>query len=223
MWCIPPERDAEFVCAMENVLEVYKRPRDPEHPVVCMDEKPKQLVKETRSPVPCAKGRSERIDYEYERNGTANVFLFVEPLRGWRRVEATERRTRLDWARQVKRLVDADYPRAQKITLVMDNLNTHGWASLYEAFEPAEARRLAEKLEIVHTPKHGSWLNVAEVELAVLEKQSIGGRIPDRAALAARLKAWQKARNRSREKVDWQFTTADARIKLKRLYPKTQR
>jgi hypothetical protein len=151
MWCIPPERDAEFVCAMENVLEVYKRPRDPQRPVVCMDEKPKQLIKETRTPVACAKGRPERIDYEYERNGTASVFLFVDPLRGWRRVEATERRTRVDWARQVRQLVDRDYPRAQKITLVMDNLNTHGPASLYEAFEPAEARRLAEKLEIVYT------------------------------------------------------------------------
>lgn len=223
MWCIPPERNAEFVCAMENVLEVYKRPRDPERPVVCMDEKPKQLIKETRTPVPCAKGRPGRVDYEYQRNGTASVFVFVDPLRGWRRVEATERRTRLDWARQVKRLVERDYPRARKITLVMDNLNTHSPASLYEAFEPAEARRLAEKLDIVYTPKHGSWLNVAEVELAVLEKQAIGDRLPDRAALNARLKAWQKVRNRSHAKVDWQFTTADARIKLKRLYPQTQR
>lgn len=223
MWCIPPERNAEFVCAMENVLEVYKRPHDPERPVVCMDEKPKQLIKETRAPVPGAKGRPERVDYEYERNGTASVFLFVDPLRGWRRVEATQRRTRVDWAHQVRRLVDRDYPKARKITLVMDNLNTHSVASLYEAFEPAEARRLAERLEIVHTPKHGSWLNVAEVELAVLEKQAVGGRIPDRAALNARLKAWQKARNQSREKVDWRFTTADARIKLKRLYPQTQR
>lgn len=223
MWCIPPERNAEFVCAMENVLEVYKRPRDPQRPVVCMDEKPKQLIKETRTPVPCATGRPRRVDYEYERNGTASVFLFVDPLRGWRRVEATERRTRVDWARQVRQLVDRDYPQAQKITLVMDNLNTHSLASLYEAFEPTEARRLAEKLEIVNTPKHGSWLNVAEVELAVLEKQAIGGRLPDRAALVARLKAWQKGRNRSHSKVDWQFTTADARIKLKRLYPQTQR
>ena len=223
MWCIPPECNAEFVCAMENVLETYKRPREPAHPVVCMDEKPKQLVKEVRTPTPCGKGRPERIDYEYERNGTANVFLFVDPLRGWRRVEATEHRTRLDWARQVKRLVDVDYPRAEKITLVMDNLNTHGPASLYEAFKPAEARRLAERLEIVHTPKHGSWLNVAEVELAVLERQSIGGRIPDLAALSARVKAWAKGRNRSHAKVDWQFTTADARIKLKRLAPQTQR
>jgi len=222
MWCIPPERNAEFVCAMENVLEVYKRPHDPERPVVCMDEKPKQLIKETRTPVPCAKGRSARVDYEYERNGTASVFLFVDPLRGWRRVEATERRTRVDWARQVQRLVDIDYPQAQKITLVMDNLNTHSGASLYEAFEPAEARRLAEKLEIVTTPKHGSWLNVAEVELAVLEKQCVGGRIPDLATLNARLNAWQKPRNRSRAKIDWRFTTPDARIKLKRLYPVIQ-
>jgi transposase len=222
MWCIPPERNAEFVCAMENVLEVYKRPRDPRRPVVCMDEKPKQLIKETRTPVPCAKGRPARVDYEYERNGTASVFLFVDPLRGWRRVEATERRTRVDWARQVRRLVDQDYPGAQKITLVMDNLNTHSPASLYEAFEPAEARRLAEKLEIVYTPKHGSWLNVAEVELAALEKQCVGGRIPDLATLDARLKAWQKPRNRSRAGVDWQFTTADARVKLKRLYPHIQ-
>ena len=219
MWCIPPERNAEFVCAMENVLEVYKRPHDPRRPVVCMDEKPKQLTKETRTPVPGARGRPERVDYEYERNGTASVFLFIDPLRGWRRVEATRRRTRVDWARQVRRLVDHDYPRADKITLVMDNLNTHGPASLYEAFTPAEARRLAEKLEIVNTPKHGSWLNVAEVELAVLEKQCVGGRVPDLATLAARLKAWQKPRNRSNAKVDWRFTTPDARIKLKRLYP----
>jgi hypothetical protein len=223
MWCIPPDHDAEFVCGMENVLEVYKRPLDPDHPVVCMDEKPKQLVKETRAPLARSKGRPERIDYEYERNGTANVFLFVEPLRGWRRVEATERRTRRDWAHQVKRLVDVDYPSARKITLVMDNLNTHSLASLYEAFEPAEARRLADKLEIVNTPKHGSWLNIAEVELAALEKQCVGGRIPDRATLVARLKAWQESRNRSNAKVDWHFTCADARVKLKRLYPEIQR
>jgi hypothetical protein len=222
MWCIPPERNAEFVCAMENVLEVYRRPHDPARPVVCMDEKPKQLIRETRTPVPGAPGRPARVDYEYERNGTASVFLFVDPLRGWRRVEATERRTRVDWARQVKHLVDRDYPQARTITLVMDNLNTHSLASLYEAFEPAEARRLAEKLEIVTTPKHGSWLNVAEVELAALEKQCLGGRIPDRAALNARLEAWQRPRNQSHAKVVWRFTTTDARIKLKRLYPQTQ-
>ena len=222
MWCIPPEHNAEFVCAMENVLEVYKRPYDAKRPVVCMDEKPKQLVKETRTPIACREGRPECFDYEYERNGTANVFLFVEPLRGWRRVEVTERRTRIDWAHQVKRLIDLDYRKAQQITLVMDNLNTHGPASLYEAFAPAEARRLIEKLEIIYTPKHGSWLNVAEVELAVLEKQSIGGRVPDRESLSTRTRAWERERNRAKAKVDWQFRTADARIKLRRLYPQVQ-
>ena len=222
MWCIPPERNAEFVCAMENVLEVYKRPYDPKRPVVCMDEKPKQRVKETRTPIACGPGRPACFDYEYERNGTANVFVFVEPLRGWRRVEVTERRTRIDWAHQVKRLIDVDYKKAERITLVMDNLNTHGPASLYEAFAPAEARRLIEKLEIVYTPKHGSWLNVAEVELAVLEKQSIGGRVPDRESLSTRTRSWAHERNRANVKVVWQFRTADARIKLRRLYPQIQ-
>jgi hypothetical protein len=222
MWCIPPEQDAAFVCAMENVLEVYKRPYDARRPVVCMDEKPKQLVKETRVPLACDAGKPERFDYEYERNGTANVFLFVEPLRGRRRVEVTARRTRIDWAHQVKQLIDVDYRRAERVTLVMDNLNTHDAASLYEAFAPAEARRLVEKLEVVHTPKHGSWLNVAEVELAVLEKQSIGGRVADQDALATRTKAWEKERNAAKVKIDWQFRTADARIKLRRLYPQIQ-
>jgi len=222
MWCIPPEHNAEFVCAMENVLEVYKRPHDPMHPVVCMDEKPKQLVKETRTPEPCRKGQSARYDYEYERNGTANVFMFVEPLRGWRRVEVTERRTALDWAGQIKRLIDEDYPKAQRITLVSDNLNTHKLASLYEAFAPAEARRLVEKLEIVHTPKHGSWLNVAEVELAALDKQCIGGRVPDRRTLSSRTARWARDRNNAKTKVNWQFTTANARIKLRRLYPQIE-
>jgi DDE superfamily endonuclease len=222
MWCIPPEHNAEFVCAMENVLEVYKRAYDPRRPVVCMDEKPKQLIKETRLPIACRKGQPLRYDFEYERNGTANVFLFVEPLKGWRRVEATERRTRIDWARQVKQLVDVDYKRAERITLVMDNLNTHSPASLYEAFEPSEARRLIQKLEIVHTPKHGSWLNVAEVELAVLEKQSIGGRVPELDALTTRVKAWTRERNATKVKVNWQFTTDDARTKLRRLYPQIQ-
>lgn len=222
MWCIPPEHNAEFVCAMENVLEVYKRPYDPQRPVVCMDEKPKQLVKQTRTPMACTKGQPERFDYEYERNGTANVFIFVEPLKGWRRVDVTERRTRIDWAHQIKRLVDEDYRKAEWITLVMDNLNTHGPASLYEAFEPAEARRLIEKLEIIYTPKHGSWLNAAEVELAVLEKQCIAGRVPDRESLSTRTKAWERERNRATMKVNWQFTTADARIKLRRLYPQFQ-
>jgi len=222
MWCIPPEQNAEFVCAMENVLEVYKRRHDPAYPLVCMDEKPKQLVQETRCPQPCRPGQPARYDYEYERNGTANVFLFVEPLRGWRRVEVTARRTALDWAGQIERLIDVDYPKANRITLVMDNLNTHTPASLYEAFAPAEARRLIDKLEIVHTPKHGSWLNVAEVELAALEKQSIGGRIPDRPTLARRTTCWAGERNNAKTKVNWHFTTANARIKLRRLYPQIE-
>ena len=222
MWCIPPQHNAEFVCAMENVLEVYKRPYDPKRPVVCMDEKPKPLVKETRTPIACRPGQPQRVDYEYERNGTANVFLFVEPLRGWRRVEATERRTRIDWAQQIKQLVDVDYKHAEQITLVSDNLNTHSPVSLYEAFEPAEARRLSEKLQMVHTPKHGSWLNVAEVELAVLEKQSIGGRLPDRESLQQRVKPWEQERNSTNVTVNWQFTTHNARIKLRRLYPQIQ-
>jgi hypothetical protein len=222
MWCIPPEQNAQFVCAMEDVLEVYKRPYDPKRPVVCMDEKPKPLVKQTREPIACRRGQPQRFDYEYERNGTANVFLFAEPLRGWRRVEVTEHRTRSDWAQQVRQLIDVDYKKARTVTLVMDNLNTHGPASLYEAFEPQEARRLIEKLEIVHTPKHGSWLNVAEVELAVLEKQSIGGRVPDAMALQERAKSWEQDRNAAKAKVNWHFTAADARIKLRRLYPQTQ-
>lgn len=223
MWCIPPERNAEFVCAMENVLETYKKPYDARRPVVCMDEKSKQLVKETRTPLGCKKGHIQCFDYEYERNGTANIFVFVEPLQGWRRLAVTARRTKRDWAEQVRRVVDEDYPKAERITLVLDNLNTHSEASLYEAFEPQEARRLVEKIEIVYTPKHGSWLNVAEVELAVLEKQSIGGRISDAKELAQRIKAWELQRNNAKSKVKWQFTTAAARIKLHRLYPQIQR
>jgi hypothetical protein len=222
MWCIPPERNAEFVCAMEVVLATYTRPYDPRRPVVCMDEKSKQLIKETRIAIPARKGQPRRVDYEYERGGTANLFVFVEPLRGWRRVEVTERRARLDWAKQIQTLVETDYPKAERITLVMDNLNTHKLASLYEAFEPATARRLVEKLEIVHTPKHGSWLNIAEVELAVLEKQSIHGHIPDAAALTSQIDAWMKDRNVKGRKVNWQFTNEQARVKLRRLYPQIQ-
>lgn len=222
MWCIAPEKNAEFVCAMENVLEVYKRPYDPKRPVVCMDEKPKQLIKETRQPIACRKGQPQRYDFEYERNGTANVFLFVEPLKGWRRVQATERRTRTDWAQQIKELIDIDYKRVDRITLVMDNLNTHRLSCLYEAFTPDEARRIIEKIEVVHTPKHGSWLNMAECELSVLEKQCLGERIGDEPTLRASVSAWNAERNNRSKKIDWQFETADARIKLRRLYPQTQ-
>jgi len=222
MWCIPPEQNAAFVCAMENVLEVYHRPYDPKRPVVCMDETSRQLVKETRVPQPPRPGQPERIDYEYERNGTANVFMFCEPLAGRRRVAVTDRRTRCDWADQIRTLLEVQYPRAERVTLVMDNLNTHSPASLYEAFEPAEARRLIDRLEVVYTPKHGSWLNMAEIELSALSRQCLGDRVPDQPTLVANVARWQKSRNASRVTIDWQFTTANARIKLRRLYPKTQ-
>lgn len=222
MWCIPPEQDAEFVCAMENVLEVYKRPYDPSRPVVCMDEKSKQLVGEVARPIPASSGRIERCDYEYVRNGTANLFMMVEPLRGRRHVNVTTRRTKLDFAGQMKELVDVHYPTAQRITLVMDNLNTHRLSCLYDAFVPSEARRLIEKIEVVHTPKHGSWLNMAECELSVLEKQALGDRVGDETELNKRMTLWQRARNNQKCRINWQFTTANARIKLRRLYPQIQ-
>ena len=221
MWCIPPKCNAEFVCAMENVLSVYTRPYDANHPVVCFDEKSKQLVGEVCKSIPVAPGRAECHDYEYVRNGTANLFLLVEPLRGWRQVDVTARRTKLDFAKQMKELVDMHYPGAAKITLVMDNLNTHRLSCLYEAFAPTEARRLIEKIEVVHTPKHGSWLNMAECELSVLEKQCLGERVADQPTLRARIQLWNNDRNRRSKNIDWQFQTADARIKLRRLYPQT--
>ena len=219
MWCIPPEQNAEFVYAMENVLEVYQRPYDPKNPVVCMDETSKQLVKETRAPIGAGPGRVQCYDYEYERHGVANVFMFCEPLGGWRHVSITERRTKLDWAQEIRELLDVHYPQAERVTLVMDNLNTHTPASLYEAFEPREARRLIARLETVYTPKHGSWLNIAEIELNVFGRQCLGRRIPDKPTLIREAAAWETGRNSDRTKVDWRFTTAKARIKLKRLYP----
>jgi len=222
MWCIPPEQNAEFACAMENVLSVYTRPYDPKHPVVCFDEKSKQLVGEVCRPIAARPGEVERCDYEYVRNGTANLFLMVEPLGGWRRVNVTARRTKVDFAGQMKELVDEHFPEATKITVVMDNLNTHRLSTLYEAFEPAEARRLIDKLEVVHTPKHGSWLNMAECELSVLEKQALGERVESEATLREQIAVWNEDRNHRCKGIDWQFTTADARIKLKRLYPKTR-
>lgn len=218
-WCLPAGASGEFVACMEDVLDVYQQPYDPEAPVVCMDETPKQLVGEVRDPVPAAPGRTERIDYEYRRNGSANVFMFLEPLAGWRRTCVTEQRTAVDWAYQIKHLLDEDYPEAPVVRLVMDNLNTHSVGSLYEAFHPEEARRLAERLEIHYTPKHGSWLNVAEAELSVLGRQCLDRRIPDRETLVREVAAWESARNRTATGVDWQFTTDDARTKLKRLYP----
>lgn len=220
MWCIPPEQDAAFVCQMEQVLEVYKRPHDPAHPVVCMDEQPKQLISERSPSTPVAAGQPARLDYEYVREGVCNVWMFVEPLGGWRDVAVTDTRTGLDWARQVKQLVDHPrYRQAERITLVCDNLNTHELSWLYQAFEPVEALRIAKKLELVHTPKHGSWLNVAESELSVLSRQCLDRRIAERDTVATEAEAWSNQRNAGQVSVDWQFTTADARIKLKRLYP----
>ena len=204
---------------MEDVLSVYARIYDPRRPVVCMDEKPYQLLAHARDPIPAVPGRDLREDSEYVRHGTCSIFVWVEPLAGWRRVEALQRRTRLDWAGQVKAMLTVDYPEAEKVVLVMDNLNTHGVASLYEAFEPAEAFALAQRLEIHHTPKHGSWLNIAEIELSALTRQCLDRRISDLDVLNTELAAWQAATNADQRQVDWQFTTADARIKLRHLYP----
>ena len=204
---------------MENTLELYHRPYDAQQPVVCMDETTKQLTQEVFEPLPAMTGQPERFDTLYQRNGVATIFMMFEPLGGWRRVSVTEGKTRLDWAWQIKRLLDEDYPNAAKVHLVLDNLNTHGGASLYEAFAPAEARRLLARLEFHHTPKHGSWLNMAEIELSVLSRQCLERRIPDGPTLVAEIDAWQAQRNNQVSKVRWQFTTADARIKLRRLYP----
>jgi DDE superfamily endonuclease len=218
-WAIPPEHSAEFVAAMEDVLAVYRRPPDPAHPVICMDETSKQLVGETRIPLPVEPGQPQREDYEYKRHGVANLFLFSEPLTGWRELQVTERRTRTDWAGAMRDLSDRLYPTARRITVVLDNLNTHGPASFYEAFAPDEARRLTERSEFHYTPKHGSWLNMAEIEFSVLSRQCLNRRINDTETLRNETQAWQQERNAGNNTIDWQFTTADARIKLKRLYP----
>ena len=207
---------------MEDILEIYKRPYNPALPVICMDEQPTQLIKETRVKIAVEPGKPERVDYEYERNGTAVNFMFTEPLGSWRKVSVRQTKTMIDWAQEIQRLLDVDYPDAQKIILVCDNLNTHKVASLYEAFEPKEARRLVERLEMHYTPKHGSWLNVAEIELSVLTKQCLDRRIPDMATLQQEAKAWYCKRNSNQKAVDWHFTTEDARIKLKKLYPQIQ-
>lgn len=219
---IPPEQNGEFVACMEDVLGVYRRAYEANYPVVCMDEQPIQLIKETRVPLPMEPGQPEKYDHEYERNGTANHFLFTEPLAGWRRVSVRERKTKKDWAQEIKELLDKDYPAAKRVVLVCDNLNTHGLGSLYETFPPEEAWRLAQRLEIHHTPKHGSWLDVAEIELSVLTKQCLDRRIPDIPTLRRETAAWADRRNAEQTGVDWQFTTDDARIKLKRLYPQIQ-
>ena len=204
---------------MEDVLEVYHRPHDPACPVVCLDETSKQLIAETCTPIEAKPGHPARYDYEYRRNGTANLFMLFAPLEGWRHVEVTDQRTAVDFARVLKELSDTQFPNAPKIVLVQDNLNTHKPASLYEAFPAAEARRLVERFEWHYTPKHGSWLNMAESELSVLSSQCLDRRIPDKDKLTEEVEAWQFDRNKKHTKADWQFTTADARVKLKRLYP----
>ncbi len=216
---IPPEANADFVCAMEHVLDVYQRPYNAKEPVVCFDETSKQLIAETRTPLPMQPGEPQRYDTEYERRGTANLFLYFEPLGNWRHVSVTKRRTKVDFAHCMKDLVDKYYPEADLIHVVLDNLNTHKLASLYEAFPAAEAHRIAQRLRFHYTPKHGSWLNMAEIELSVLSRQALAERMDNQDTLIQAVQAWEEARNDAHATVDWQFTTQDARIKLKRLYP----
>jgi transposase len=204
---------------MEDVLDVYTRPEDTKRPLVCMDECPKQLIGETRIPIPAEPGKTECFDTEYVRNGICEIFMFTAPLIGWRRAEITERRTRQDWANQIKKLVDEDFPNAEKIILVMDNLNTHNIASVYETFPPQEAKRIRDKLEIHYTPKHGSWLNMAEIELSVINNHGLSDRVPTIEQMKQEASAWNLIRNQKACKINWRFTTSDARIKLKRLYP----
>nr|WP_232767478.1 IS630 family transposase [Geminisphaera colitermitum] len=217
---MPPDNNAAFAAAMEDVLEVYRLPHDPRFPVVCMDESSKQMVGEVKPPIPAAPGHAQIIDHEYVRNGVARLLVEVEPLTGRRHVEVSERRTQQDWARFIKGMLDERYPKAAKVRLVVDNLNIHSIASLYETFPPAEARRLAEKLEIHYTPIHGSWLNIAEIELSALSRQCLDRRIPDITAMRREVAAWQQHRNQRGAPINWRFTTEDARIKLIRLYPK---
>jgi hypothetical protein len=216
---IPPKANAAFVAAMEDVLEVYTRPYNPARPLVCLDETSKQLVAETRPAQPMQPGQPARRDYEYRRNGTANMFMVFAPLEGWRHVAVSDRRTALDYAGVLCDIADNHFPDAEKIVLVQDNLNTHTPASLYEAFAPADARRIAERFEWHYTPKHGSWLNLAESELAVLGSQCLARRIPDKAKLTCEVNAWVARRNDHNAKANWHFTTTDARVKLKSLYP----
>ena len=207
---------------MEDVLEVYKRPYDPKRPVVCLDETSKQLIGEVRTPVPSAPGQLAHYDYEYERHGVANIFMIFEPLAGQRDVEVTDRRTKKDYAECLRKISDTTYPNADQIVLVQDNLNTHSPASLYEAFEPTEAKRLADRFELHYTPKHGSWLDMAEIELGILGRQCLSRRIENIDALRCEVKAWETDRDADKTKANWQFTTADARIKLRRLYPSVE-
>lgn len=216
----PPEQSARFVAKMEDVLSVYKRPYDPDRPVVCMDEMPRQLLKEVREPIPPEPGREARYDHHYQRNGVVNLFTFFEPLSSWRTVLTRRRRTSVDWARCIDRMLTEHYPDAEKVILVMDNLNTHKPKSLYETFNPRKARRLANRLEIHYTPEHGSWLNMAEIEQSVLSSQCLSTRIPTIEKMRQETSAWAEQRNEKESTVDWRFRTEEARLKLKHLYPK---
>jgi len=218
-WIIPPKQNSQFVAQMEQVLDVYKRPYEKDFPVVCMDESPKQMIKEKKIPIPMKPGSDEKIDFEYERCGVANIFIASEPLKGKRYVEVTERRTKIDWAFFIKKIADEWYKNAEKIILVMDNLSTHKASALYEAFTPKEAKRIWDRFEFVYTPKHGSWLNMAEIELNVLMRQCLSRRIDNMKTMNEETKAWEGHRNNKKAIINWQFTTQDARIKLKRLYP----
>src|SRR5215467_8406782 len=218
-WVIPPKANSAFVAAMEDVLEVYHRPHDPDYPLVCVDESSKQLIEETRTPIPMKPGQPARYDYEYERNGTANLFMMFAPLEGWRHVKVTDRHTAVDYAHVLKELSDTRFPDAKKIVLVQDNLNTHTPASLYQAFPADEARRLVERFEWHYTPKHGSWLNLAESELGVLSSQCLDRRMSDKSFLAREVEAWEADRNKKHTRANWRFTTENARVKLKHLYP----
>ncbi len=219
---IPAEQNGEFVARMEDILDIYEWEYDADYPVVCMDEQPTQLIKETRTPLPVEPGKLAKYDYEYQRNGTANIFMFTEPLGGWRKASVRAKKTRQDWAHEIKALLEEDYPEAECIILVCDNLNTHTLGSLYETFPPDDARRMAQRLDIRYTPKHGSWLNVAEIELSVLTKQCLDRRISDIPTLCTEATAWATVRTENQIGVDWQFTSDNARIKLKRLYPQFQ-
>jgi len=220
MWCIPPEQNADFVAKMEDVLDVYALPYNENCPVICLDEKPYQLLGECREPIPMKVGCPEKIDNEYKRNGTCSIFVMCEPLKGWHHANARERRTAVDFAYEIEWLfTQSPYKNAPKIKLVQDNLNTHAVASLYKAFPAAKAREYVKRLEFHYTPKHGSWLNIAEISISILSKQCINRRIPNIAVLNTEIAAWETAYNSQVKSVNWQFTTADARIKLKKLYP----
>jgi hypothetical protein len=222
-WVIPPEADCEFVANMEEVLDIYAEPHDSRRPVLCMDEQPVQLLKETRTPIPATRDHPRRVDYEYERAGTASVFLFCEPLAGWRQVSVRERRTKMDWAVEVALLLRTRYAAAEKVLVVCDNLNTHTIGAFYEAFDPETARALVRRLEFRHTPKHGSWLNIAENELSAVTRQCLHGRrFGTLNELREETAAWQLHTNNKQRGVDWQFRINDARTKLKSLYPKTK-